>query len=971
INGALSSFEYDDGDSLVLNVYYVVVSNVQGDLKENTFDNEFYVSDYASPSNGQKKQCDEKHGRITLVGYAYRNRSQNYITLNNCSKKLNQQYGMEVANMYAGGNFFPYEYRDWGYLTEVRVIIPDGYEIESASLKHYSTINTNSKRTETQAITYDSSFGNTYIYNVGTYFENETLTISDDGFNGYFYVTLSPMCNTTIDRWHEVYYEFNYQQPAIMGGDTSGLITAVSDRIMYDPAELVISSPNPIQSTTSKEVSWNLTIENENNDADAPYMWLYIDEPNNFDLDSVVEVETSQALTPDNGFYKYGTLDQGESTDYIIYGSYSACDTATFQVYTGFSCDGFPASFESYDCAKEQYTLGVDPKEAQYQVRISNEELGDPCVPEVTLSLDISSVDIAHMYDMTITVTTPDTSHVKLLDGTTEFSSGGGATASVADPTYTTNTYTYTIGDYNASYPVDGIPGILSIPDNTYNIQFDLEAGLNYEPGDFVYIYIEGSDACGDTVPTTVLAYDLNTNFRKDNTAGLNIDIGNSWSASWGDYDNDGYDDLFVPINTIGESNILYHNDGDGTFTKITTGPVVEEDGSSVAGTWGDYDNDGYIDLFVANNINSENKLYHNEGDGTFTSIENSPIVDKGTYSHAAAWADYNRDGNLDLIVSDFHPTNFNFLFYGDGSGGFTEDKISDVGLDATSAVGVSWGDYDNDGDLDLFIANTNDENNNLYENQAGVLKRITTGDIVNDGGSSVGGTWGDYDNDGDLDLYVTNSRSYESNFFYENDGDGTFTKITTGTIVESISNSNGASWVDYNNDGYLDLMVANDQSEQNFLFRNNGDKSFSSVDNVITQDESDAYGVAWSDYDNDGDYDLIVANRGANVNDLFVNGKGSCTNHIVFTLDGCNSNSKGIGALIKVKANINGVDLWQSKHVATQNSAMGGQNSSNILFGLGDASTVDSAVVYWPSGIITYLSSTTVNAINTVTEQC
>ncbi|MEM7035455.1 MAG: FG-GAP-like repeat-containing protein, partial [Bacteroidota bacterium] len=441
--------------------------------------------------------------------------------------------------------------------------------------------------------------------------------------------------------------------------------------------------------------------------------------------------------------------------------------------------------------------------------------------------------------------------------------------------------------------------------------------------------------------------------------------------ASWGDYDNDGYDDLFVPTNDLNAPNILYHNNGNGTFTSVNAGPVTSDLGASIAGTWGDYDNDGKLDLFVANNINSANKLYHNEGNGVFTTVENSPIVDKGVYSHAAAWADYNGDGNLDIVVSDFHPTNFNFIFLGDGQGGFTEDASSVIALSATSAVGVAWGDYDNDGDPDLFIANTNSENNQLFRNDNGVFTAITTGPVVTDGGSSVGGVWGDYDNDGDLDLYVTNSSITEANFFYENNGDGSFTKMTNSVVVNVVSNSHGASWSDYDNDGDLDLIVANDQNKNNFLFSNNGDKTFTQLTNAITEEQNDSYGTAWSDFDNDGDEDLFIANRGANANDFFINEKGSCTNHIAVALQGCNSNSFGIGARIRVKANIGGVDIWQTKHVSTQTSAMGGQNSSRLLFGLLDATSVDSLVVYWPSGVVTELANPAINQILTIAEQC
>ena len=172
--------------------------------------------------------------------------------------------------------------------------------------------------------------------------------------------------------------------------------------------------------------------------------------------------------------------------------------------------------------------------------------------------------------------------------------------------------------------------------------------------------------------------------FTKITTGDIVNDGGDSYGSSWIDFDNDGYLDLFV-INgrdSIPMNNFLYHNNGDGTFTRITTGDIVNDGGNSYSSTWGDYDNDGYLDLFVANSV--QNFLYHNNGDSTFTKITTGSIV-------------------------------------------------NDVG----NSIGQSWCDYDNDGDLDLFLANNN-ENNALYSNNGdGTFTKITTGVVVNDGGNS------------------------------------------------------------------------------------------------------------------------------------------------------------------------------------------------------------------------------------------
>ena len=157
----------------------------------------------------------------------------------------------------------------------------------------------------------------------------------------------------------------------------------------------------------------------------------------------------------------------------------------------------------------------------------------------------------------------------------------------------------------------------------------------------------------------------------------MNVYSGNNWSASWGDYDNDGFEDLYVPNKNVDEPSALYHNNGDGTLTRIESGALVSDLGESVSSSWGDFDNDGDLDLFVANNTYAANKLYINQGDGSFVSMVDDPIVDLGLYTHAASWADYDNDGYLDLVSSDIHPTNFNFLFHNNGDGSFEEVSSS------------------------------------------------------------------------------------------------------------------------------------------------------------------------------------------------------------------------------------------------------------------------------------------------------
>jgi choice-of-anchor A domain-containing protein/uncharacterized repeat protein (TIGR01451 family) len=478
---------------------------------------------------------------------------------------------------------------------------------------------------------------------------------------------------------------------------------------------------------------------------------------------------------------------------------------------------------------------------------------------------------------------------------------------------------------------------------------------------------------CNSNYSSDSIAFDGGLFNKVDNQI-YGIDgIQNNWASAFGDYDGDGYVDLFVANYSPDSLNQLYHNNGDGTFTKIVSGnPIVTDVASSTSGVWGDYDNDGDLDLYVSNNIGYKNFLYRNEGGGTFTSIQNDPIVNYTGYSHGAAWADYDNDGFLDMFVADYFPTGFNKLYHNNGDGTFEEVTSSPLVTDAAFSVSPAWGDYDNDGDQDLFVANTTNQKNFLYRNDGnGQFTKITSGAIVNDETQSVGASWGDYDNDGDLDLFVANSGG-QNNLLYQNNGDGTFTKITNSVVTTSGGNSHGSAWADIDNDGDLDLLVTNDQDEDNFLYINNGDGTFVAANNEVTNDAGKSFGSAFADIDNDGDLDLHIANHDNEENFLYINEYGTCNNSACFTLVGTKTNTSAYGTKVKVKATINGVPTWQMREVTSlTGGGIGGQNDSRVSFGLGDATKMDSIIIYWASGLTEIFTNVgnTNNSCKTITE--
>lgn len=456
----------------------------------------------------------------------------------------------------------------------------------------------------------------------------------------------------------------------------------------------------------------------------------------------------------------------------------------------------------------------------------------------------------------------------------------------------------------------------------------------------------------------------------------------NGWTegGNWIDYDQDGDLDLFLPNNPRSpNNNFLYRNDGGDTFTKVDTGVIATDVVMSESGTWGDYDNDGDPDLFVADGGFDQprfNSLYRNDGGGFFTEITSTPLSSELSFSTSSGWADYDNDGNLDLYCANLFPANnpsapsgLDFLYRSDGEGSFSKIETGVVATTLTRSFGISWADYDNDNDVDLFVCNSP---NILYRNDGdGVFTRMTPGQvgaIASDGGG-LACSWADYNNDGFQDLFVGRFRA--NDLLYQNDGDGTFTKITTGQIVtNSAERAEGSAWGDYDNDGDLDLVVGNGGPSLgvNYLYQNNGDGSFTrdTVNEIVNQ--SGCYvGTTWGDYDNDGDLDLFMGNFSGKQSLVFRNDL-SGRNWLNVTCIGTISNRSAIGAKVRVKATINGQDIWQLREISGQ-TGYNAQNSLRAHFGLGNALKVDTLKVEWPSGLVDIVTDFLPNKFVVVTE--
>lgn len=477
--------------------------------------------------------------------------------------------------------------------------------------------------------------------------------------------------------------------------------------------------------------------------------------------------------------------------------------------------------------------------------------------------------------------------------------------------------------------------------------------------------------------------------------------------AAWRDYDNDGTLDLYIVNSTavrpepgtILPKNVLYRNNGDGTFTDVTDVAGVGDTGWGMGCAFADYDNDGDADLYVTNY--KANVFYLNKGDATFKKFTSGAGgIGHTGFGSGIAWGDFDTDGFLELYVGNyieytkvpqgdevFFPYDFfgqtNVLYLNKGDRSFIEvTDAAKVNGGFHLTLGVAAADYDNDGDLDIYLANDSDQNI-LYRNDGEMTfmntnqpdARSRTGDIR----SGMGIAWGDYDNDGALDLFVTNWLD-ENNVLYRNNGDGTFTDVSAKSgIFESGLGKTcwGTVFFDMDNDtdldiffsaGHIDPATWESHGQQDVLLRNNGDSTFTDISKQagLRQFESPGVGrgVAAADYDADGDIDLFIVNSGEKPR-LLQNNGGNKLNWLHIRTVGVESNRDGIGTRIKV---ITG-DTHQIREVASGSSYLS-QNSPEVEFGLGNHDIVDKVIIRWSSGTEQTLTHVAVNQTLVITEK-
>lgn len=493
--------------------------------------------------------------------------------------------------------------------------------------------------------------------------------------------------------------------------------------------------------------------------------------------------------------------------------------------------------------------------------------------------------------------------------------------------------------------------------------------------------------------------------------------------AAWLDYDGDGWLDLLI-VNGSKIEHIerggdlmaaLYRNQRNGKFTDVTKASGLTRTGWGMGACAADYDNDGHADVYLTGY--GANVLYRNRGDGTFADVTARAGVEETRWSTGCAWGDYDRDGWLDLYVANYValdvrktptrgvnsfcqymgmdvlcgprglPAASDRLFRNNGDGTFT-DVSQQAGIAGSAFYGfqVMFSDLDDDGWPDIYVANDSTPNFCFRNNRDGTFTDIAleAGVALSEEGRAQAGMGldiADYDRDGRLDVFVTNF-SHDTNTLYRNTAEGFRIETTAAGLGESSLPylGWGTGFVDLDNDSWLDLLVANGHIypeidlfplgstylQRMLLYRNNGTGRFEEIGTRMGEAVAApraGRGVAFADYDNDGDVDFLVVNMDGRPS-LFRNDGGNRANWLSLRLRGVKSNRDAIGARVRVTAN----GVTQTAEVRSGASYLS-TNDPRLHFGLGKARQADTIEVRWPSGLLQRFENVAAGEFFVITE--
>lgn len=504
-----AGFQYLQGDSVIFKPRYKVSSNPGGVILECDLINEFYFSPIVNPTNtADKFSCNDYRGNFSIVGYYYTNWGPNDYDITACqSITVSQNYYLSIGpccQNYAGGNFFPFEYRNWAHIQTLEVQAPIGYQYQSARFNHIRTAGSGATNTHPWInINPVDPNANRLVFEVEQYHEGYggTIPLSDDGFHGTIQVTYTPSCAVVPNVKSPMRYYWRFGPSNYLNGSNTANTYNVSthDYITYLGPDLLLQSTLPSVLAPDRLAEWEISVSNVTS-SDALNAWLSAPIASGITIDEVYDLDNNQIIYPSGEIYQIGGVNASSIRNFRIRASYTNCNIASFELHTGWNCnDGYPVDLASYPCNTESITLTLTPQSPTLITNVISPSSSVDLCDTATYIVEGENIQLGTAYDLNLRIVLPV--GVQILSGTTVMEYPlTTPEATIPDPTFVSGTiWEWHLSTMNTQLANDGLKGLLNQNLNKVKIVFKVATGCDYISGSLIGFNFKGESACGQT----------------------------------------------------------------------------------------------------------------------------------------------------------------------------------------------------------------------------------------------------------------------------------------------------------------------------------------------------------------------------------------------------------------------------------------------------------------------------------------
>ena len=487
---AFSGFQFENNDVISLTPVYKVIGNIGANIDDITFNNEFYVSAIANPSNTAFQfSCGNQNGDISIIGYEYLVDGNENLSVNDCTIRVGQNFHFGVGNCCDNGSWsdlFPYEFRNWSLVNQAVVEIPEGYAVENIFLRQNRLGLNDQIVTQNHPLSPVNVNGNIYTLDLSQALNSNGGTINegDGSFDGSLFFDLRPECDLAQNVGELVNWDFNFQESALLEGNiTSSFVGA--DQLTYQRADLQLSSNNQTIDGIEKMATWEVEVTNSSN-SNAENSWISIESiSNNITIDKVIDLSNNMQLFEVNGLYQIGLVNANSTKNIRIEAEYNTCVTDDLQLNVGYDCLAYPIDLASANCGYSNYSVSVNPQDAEMNATLNSDFKGDDNNSFNTVEIEVSSIGASYLKDLTITLEGPPSNSLLLQADSTEFEYPiNSGFEPITTPAINGANYAFTDADLDVDIYKDGLPGLSDPTSNSFKLRFNVEFQPNFSSGD-------------------------------------------------------------------------------------------------------------------------------------------------------------------------------------------------------------------------------------------------------------------------------------------------------------------------------------------------------------------------------------------------------------------------------------------------------------------------------------------------------